>query len=60
MTAHPRVDPVNGDLIFYQCGMFEKPYLRYSVIDRYGKHQIWKMGVEIGKAKMRVRSSCIW
>lgn len=52
MTAHPRVDPVNGDLVFYQCAMFEKPYLRYSVVDRDGKHRTWKMGIDIGKAKM--------
>lgn len=52
MTAHPRVDPVNGDLVFYQSSMFEKPYLRYSVIDRNGMHKVWKVGIDIGKAKM--------
>jgi len=55
MTAHPRVDPISGDLVFYQCTMFEKPYLKYSVIDRHGKHQIWKYGIDIGKPKMSVR-----
>lgn len=52
MTAHPRVDPVNGDLVFFSCQMFAKPYVRYSVIDRQGRHKVWKMGVEVGKAKM--------
>lgn len=52
MTAHPRVDPVNGDLIFYSCQMFDRPHVRYSVIDRNGRHKVWKMGVEVGRAKM--------
>ncbi len=32
--------------------MFDKPYVRYSVIDKSGKHLVWKKGVEVGMAKM--------
>lgn len=52
MTAHPRVDPVDGSLIFYSTQMFDAPHARYSVIDRYGNHLVWKEGIEIGRAKM--------
>ncbi|KAJ9111657.1 hypothetical protein QFC19_001014 [Naganishia cerealis] len=58
ITAHPRVDPVNGDLIFYACQMFETPYVRVSVIDRRGNHKIWKQGVECGPAKMMHDFGC--
>lgn len=52
MTAHPRVDPVDGSLLFYSTPMFGTPHLLYSVIDRKGKHLVWKTGVEVGRAKM--------
>jgi len=52
MTAHPRIDPVDGSLIFYSTQMFEAPHARYSVIDRKGKHLVWKEGVDLGRAKM--------
>jgi len=52
MTAHPRIDPVDGSLIFYSTQMFEKPHVRYSVIDRKGNHLVWKEGVDVGRAKM--------
>jgi len=34
-TAHPKVDPVNGDLVFFGYSPME-PYLRYHVADRSG------------------------
>ncbi|ORX39888.1 carotenoid oxygenase [Kockovaella imperatae] len=52
MTAHPRVDPVDGTLLFYSTQMFEAPHARYSVIDSSGQHLVWKQGVDIGRAKM--------
>lgn len=52
MTAHPRVDPIDGSLIFYSTQMFDAPHVRYSVIDRYGNHLVWKEGIDIGRAKM--------
>lgn len=56
MTAHPRVDPVDGSLIFYSTQMFDAPHARYSVIDRHGKHLVWKQGIDVGRAKMYVCS----
>ncbi|KAJ9118149.1 hypothetical protein QFC22_004052 [Naganishia vaughanmartiniae] len=58
ITAHPRIDPISGDLIFYACQMFEKPYVRVSVIDRHGNHKVWKQGVECGPAKMMHDFGC--
>ncbi|WVQ70055.1 uncharacterized protein L199_008279 [Kwoniella botswanensis] len=52
MTAHPRVDPVDGSLLLYSTQMFDAPYVRYSVIDRTGRHVIWKEGIDVGRAKM--------
>lgn len=52
MTAHPRVDPVDGSLIFYSTPMFGAPHFLYSVIDRKGNHLVWKAGVDVGRAKM--------
>nr|XP_019013550.1 uncharacterized protein I206_01620 [Kwoniella pini CBS 10737]OCF52331.1 hypothetical protein I206_01620 [Kwoniella pini CBS 10737] len=52
MTAHPRIDPIDGSLIFYSTQMFDAPHVRYSVIDRTGRHVVWKQGVDVGRAKM--------
>ncbi|KAK8869803.1 hypothetical protein IAR55_000371 [Kwoniella newhampshirensis] len=52
MTAHPRIDPVDGSLIFYSTQMFDAPHVRYSVIDRKGKHVVWKQGIDVGRAKI--------
>ncbi|WVF72160.1 hypothetical protein IAT40_006972 [Kwoniella sp. CBS 6097] len=52
MTAHPRIDPVDGSLIFYSTQMFDAPHVRYSVIDRKGRHIVWKEGIDVGRAKM--------
>lgn len=52
MTAHPRVDPVDGSLLFYSTQMFDAPHARYSVIDRHGNHLVWKEGIDVGRAKM--------
>ena len=36
MTAHPKVDPVTGELIFFGLDLFGPPYLRLHVVDRSG------------------------
>ncbi|WWC90012.1 uncharacterized protein L201_004942 [Kwoniella dendrophila CBS 6074] len=52
ITAHPRVDPIDGSLILYSTQMFDAPHVRYSVIDRKGRHVVWKQGIDVGRAKM--------
>ena len=52
MTAHPRIDPIDGSLIFYSSNMFEAPHVRYSVVDRNGEHLVWKEPIDVGRAKM--------
>jgi len=36
MTAHPKVDPVTGELVFFGYNIFGPPYVRYHVADRSG------------------------
>ena len=36
MTAHPKVDPISGELIFFGCDPFGPPFLRYHVADAGG------------------------
>jgi len=36
MTAHPKVDPDTGDLIFFGYDVFGPPFLRYHVVDAKG------------------------
>ena len=36
MTAHPKVDPVTGELVFFGCDVFGPPFLRYHVVDAAG------------------------
>jgi len=33
MTAHPKVDPVTGELVFFGVDLFGPPFLRYHVVD---------------------------
>ena len=37
MTAHPKVDPVTGELIFFGTDVFGPPFLRYHVADASGR-----------------------
>jgi carotenoid cleavage dioxygenase-like enzyme len=36
MTAHPKVDPATGELVFFGCDVFGPPFLRYHVVDGSG------------------------
>ena len=33
LTAHPKLDPVTGEMLFFGYDLFGPPYLRYHVID---------------------------
>jgi carotenoid cleavage dioxygenase len=37
MTAHPKIDPVTGEMLFFGYDLFKPPYLRFHVADRHGK-----------------------
>ncbi len=37
MTAHPKVDPVSGELVFFGTDPFGPPFLRYHVVDATGE-----------------------
>ena len=37
MTAHPKIDPVTGEMLFFGYDIFGPPYLRFHVADRSGK-----------------------
>ena len=37
MTAHPKVDPVTGELVFFGVDLFGPPFLRYHVVDAAGQ-----------------------
>src|SRR3954470_9450164 len=36
MTAHPKIDPVTGEMLFFGYNIFGPPYVRYHVADRNG------------------------
>ncbi|MBC1219399.1 carotenoid oxygenase family protein [Nostoc sp. UCD121] len=36
-TAHPKVDPVTGEMIFFGYSVFTPPYLQYSVVSAQGE-----------------------
>ncbi len=37
MTAHPKVDPDTGELVFFGVDLFGPPFLRYHVVDAAGQ-----------------------
>jgi carotenoid cleavage dioxygenase len=37
MTAHPKIDPVTGELLFFGYELLGEPYLRFHVADRNGQ-----------------------
>ncbi len=36
-SAHPKVDPRSGELVFFDFSMFKKPFIRYGVVDAKGE-----------------------
>jgi carotenoid cleavage dioxygenase-like enzyme len=38
MTAHPKVDPRTGELVFFGYDVLGPPWLRYHVLDALGEH----------------------
>ncbi|QLE58166.1 carotenoid oxygenase family protein [Nostoc sp. TCL26-01] len=36
-TAHPKVDPVTGEMMFFGYSLLQRPYLKYSVVSAQGK-----------------------
>lgn len=36
LTAHPKLDPVTGELVLFGYDVIKKPYLHYSVLDKNG------------------------
>ncbi|MEH2450002.1 carotenoid oxygenase family protein [Nostoc sp.] len=36
-TAHPKVDPVTGEMIFFGYSVFRPPYLQYSLVSAQGE-----------------------
>ena len=36
MTAHPKIDPVTGEMLFFGLDLFGPPYLRFHVVDSNG------------------------
>jgi carotenoid cleavage dioxygenase len=37
VTAHPKVDPVTGEMMFFGYSLIRPPYLRYSIVDSRGE-----------------------
>lgn len=45
-TAHPKVDPVTGEMMFYGYSLFEPPYLKYSLVSASGD-LLWTVPIEL-------------
>ncbi|KAF9579767.1 hypothetical protein BGW38_003851 [Lunasporangiospora selenospora] len=43
-TAHPKVDPKNGDTVYFSWRLF-KPYAFYGVISLDGKKRVWEQPI---------------
>ncbi|MDR5663547.1 carotenoid oxygenase family protein, partial [Burkholderia cenocepacia] len=50
MTAHPKVDPVTGELILFRAD-WRAPWLRYGVIDATGVTRV-DVEIELGAPSM--------
>jgi carotenoid cleavage oxygenase len=51
-TAHPKSDPVTGELHFFGYDPFGPPFLRYHVLDPSGKKLVTSTEIEIPHAVM--------
>lgn len=45
-TAHPKVDPVMGEMMFFGYSPFEPPYLKYSVVSAEGE-LLWTVPIDL-------------
>jgi carotenoid cleavage dioxygenase-like enzyme len=45
-TAHPKVDPVTGEMIFFGYSLFPAPYLQYSVVSAAGE-LLWTVPIDL-------------
>lgn len=50
-TAHPTIDPDNGDLVTFYYSILAKPHLKYGVIDKDGK-VVNSTGIDLDKPVM--------
>jgi len=46
VTAHPKVDPVTGEMPFYGYSLTQPPYLRYSLADASGE-LLWSEPIDL-------------
>lgn len=51
MTAHPKLDPDTGELVFFGVDLFGPPFLRYHVVDATGMLTVTE-DIEIPRATM--------
>jgi carotenoid cleavage dioxygenase-like enzyme len=45
-TAHPKVDPVTGEMIFFGYSFFAPPYLQYSLVSPQGE-LLWTVPIDL-------------
>ncbi|MEA5532602.1 carotenoid oxygenase family protein [Crocosphaera sp. XPORK-15E] len=45
-TAHPKVDPITGEMIFFGYSIAEPPYLQYGLISPQGK-LLWTVPIDL-------------
>ncbi|WP_414568092.1 carotenoid oxygenase family protein [Nostoc sp. CCY 9925] len=45
-TAHPKVDPVTGEMIFFGYSLYAPPYLQYSVVSAQGE-LLWTVPIDL-------------
>lgn len=45
-TAHPKVDPVTGEMMFFGYSMVEPPYLQYSLVAANGE-LLWTVPIDL-------------
>ncbi|EGG09838.1 uncharacterized protein MELLADRAFT_95354 [Melampsora larici-populina 98AG31] len=41
-SGHPKVDPINGELVFIGCNIFARPFVTHSVVSHTGHHVSFK------------------
>jgi carotenoid cleavage dioxygenase-like enzyme len=50
-TAHPKIDPENGDMVTFYYSILAKPHLKYGVMDKNGK-VVNSTGIDLEKPVM--------